>query len=70
MIVKLKRWGNSLGLIVPAEAVRERKLQNGDSIEIEIRGKAQTLYDLVGSVRLHGSLDSLMRDVKAGWDDL
>lgn len=70
MIVKLKRWGNSLGLIVPSETVHERQLRDGDLLEIEIRGRTQTLYDLAGSIQLRSDLDSLMREVKAGWDDL
>ena len=34
--VELKEWGNSIGVIVPAEKLRELGLQKGDRIEIEI----------------------------------
>lgn len=34
--VKLKEWGNSLGVIVPAEKLKELRLHKGDKIEIDI----------------------------------
>ena len=34
--VELKEWGNSLGLIVPAEKLKELGLHKGDKIEIDI----------------------------------
>ena len=37
--VELKDWGNSLGVILPKEKLRELKLQKGDVIEIEIIAK-------------------------------
>lgn len=37
--VELKEWGNSIGLIVPAEKLKELGLQKGDRIEIEILQK-------------------------------
>ena len=39
--VKIKQWGNSLGLIIPNEIVKLEELNTGDVIKIEIqkRGK-------------------------------
>ena len=34
--VELKEWGNSVGVILPAEKLKELKLKKGDKIEIEI----------------------------------
>ena len=70
VIVKLKRWGNSLGLIVPAQAVREHGLREGDLVDVELKGRAATLESLSGTVHLHTTLDRLMREIKEGWDDL
>lgn len=70
VIVKLRRWGNSLGLIVPARSVRERGLREGDLVDVELTGRASTLADLSGTIQLRTDLDRLMREVKEGWDDL
>ena len=34
--VELKEWGNSLGVIVPSEKLKEFKLRKGDKIDIDI----------------------------------
>ncbi len=34
--VELKEWGNSIGIILPMEKLKEMGLQKGDKVEIEI----------------------------------
>jgi len=34
--VQIKEWGNSMGVIVPAEKLKELGLKKGDKIEIDI----------------------------------
>lgn len=34
--VELKEWGNSLGVIMPSEKLKELGLHKGDKIEIDI----------------------------------
>ena len=36
---EVKAWGNSLGIILPAEKVRELRLRTGDKINVEILAK-------------------------------
>ena len=35
--IKIKQWGNSLGLIIPREVVKLEDLNEGDTIKIEIQ---------------------------------
>ncbi len=46
--LKLKRLGNSLGIIVPSEIVNQRKLREGEelTITIEIKNKT-TIADML-----------------------
>ncbi|MBI2147157.1 AbrB/MazE/SpoVT family DNA-binding domain-containing protein [Candidatus Woesearchaeota archaeon] len=39
MEVELKEWGNSLGIILPAETLREFGVGKGDKIDISIVAK-------------------------------
>jgi antitoxin component of MazEF toxin-antitoxin module len=39
MEVELKEWGNSIGVILPAEALRGLGLQKGDRVDISIVSK-------------------------------
>jgi antitoxin component of MazEF toxin-antitoxin module len=34
--VELKEWGNSMGVILPAEKLKELRLRRGDKIDIDI----------------------------------
>jgi len=34
--VELKEWGNSIGVIIPIEELKELGLEKGDKVEIEI----------------------------------
>jgi len=70
VLAKVRRWGNSLGLIVPADIVRARGLREGDQVDIEIRQRVPTIEELAGSFQLRTNLKTLLREMEEGWDDL
>jgi len=37
--VKLKKWGNSLGIIIPSETLKKKKLKEGEEVIVEIEKK-------------------------------
>ncbi len=45
---KLRKWGDSLGVVVPKEVVNEQRLKEGDEILIDIK-PARTMKDIFGS---------------------
>ena len=47
---KLKKWGNSLGIIVPREILIERGLKEGQDILVDI-SKEGDLSDIFGSLK-------------------
>lgn len=50
--VHTKQWGNSLGIIIPAEIVRECQLKPHQDIVVEIKEKTgNVLGELFGSVK-------------------
>jgi len=70
VLTKVRRWGNSLGLIVPADVARARGLRDGDQVDIEIRKRVPTIEELAGSFQLRTDLKTLLREMEEGWDDL
>ena len=48
--VKLKKWGNSMAVVVPSRLVEERNLKENDTIVIEVVRKAD-LSDVFGSLK-------------------
>ncbi|MBS3098590.1 hypothetical protein J4462_00070 [Candidatus Pacearchaeota archaeon] len=68
--VKLKRWGNSMAVIVPNKVIEEKNLRENDSIVIEVVKKAD-LSGIFGSIKEKDRKMSgqQMKDmVRKGWN--
>mgnify|MGYP006269525653 CR=1 FL=1 len=70
MLAKARRWGNSIGLVIPAEVVKKERIRPGDAIELVVRKRIPALEELAGTVRLRHNLRDLLREMEEGWDDL
>lgn len=49
-LARAKKWGSSLGVVIPSEIVKEEKLHEGDKVIIEIR-KKKTVREIFGSMK-------------------
>ena len=50
-ISKLKAWGNSIGVILPKEELREEDLNVNDEVEVIVRKTSNPLKDTFGKLR-------------------
>jgi len=48
---KLKAWGNSIGIVLPKEALKEENLNLNDEIEVTIRKKTNPLKEVFGKLK-------------------
>lgn len=65
--LKLKRWGNSMGVVIPREIVEARNLQENDEIQVTIVKKAD-LSDIFGLVKERKMSGQAFKDmVRKGW---
>ncbi len=65
--VPVKKWGNSLGVILPADIAKEIGLAEKDFISIEIR-KTATLADMFGSLKgWKMSGQQIKNEARKGW---
>ena len=61
---KLRKWGNSLGIVIPFSVFEKRKLKEGDEITIFIKNEDDTLLkEMFGSFKFKKSTDKLMKEV-------
>lgn len=51
-VLRLRRVGNSLGIILPKELVEQKGLRADDPVRIEVE-RAARLHDVLGSLRHH-----------------
>jgi len=64
---KLRKWGNSVGVVIPNEFLRKNNLREGQEIIIEIV-KKNTIKELFGSLK-DWKIDSqkLKEDLRKDW---
>ncbi len=64
IVVKTKQWGNSIGLIIPKEIAREKNIEAGEEVlvEIEKKGKKTALQELSGALKFKKPTEQLLRE--------
>ncbi len=61
----MRRWGNSLGVVIPREEASKEGLKENDEVEIVIR-KAVDIRQLFGKYKFR-DLQSLKDELREGW---
>jgi len=65
--LKVKEWGNSLGLIIPSEIVNKENIMSNDEITITI-SKNDSLEDFFGKSKIKKSAQELKDESRKGWE--
>ncbi len=61
----MRKWGNSLGVVIPREEASKEGLKENDEVEIVIR-KAVDIRQLFGKYKFR-DLQSLKDELREGW---
>ena len=64
IISKTRKWGSSLGVIIPKDIVKELKLRENEEIAIEITKKDNPLKELFGSGKFSKPTEQLLKEVR------
>lgn len=60
---KLRRWGNSFGIIVPQIVIEKTKSNEGDEINVLFRKERPNLRKLFGAHRFSKPVKKLMEEM-------
>lgn len=61
---RLRRWGNSFGIVVPQKAVEETKAREGDEVTILFKKeKNNVLKEMFGTHKFSKPIKKLMKEV-------
>lgn len=69
---KLRKWGGSTGLIIPAEVVRRRRLRPGRRVRFNVEPAELVAEDFVGFLgRNYKKIDweAVDKELATGWGD-
>jgi len=50
-VIKLRAWGNSVGVILPKEMLKEESLSINDEVDIILKKRSNPLKDAFGKLR-------------------
>lgn len=64
----VRRFGESLGVVIPSEEVARQGLTEGDSVEVVVE-KRTNLRELFGSAKFRKSAQETKDDSRRGWRD-
>ena len=66
---KTKKWGSSIGVIIPKEVIREQNIKADQEVTLTISKKPITTgKDLWGTFKFKKSTEQLMREVDKDFD--
>lgn len=66
--VVIKRWGNSMGVIIPKELIDKENLKEKDKVAIELLKEAD-LSDIFGKIKKRKVSGQKFKDIaRAGWN--
>ncbi|MBI4918948.1 AbrB/MazE/SpoVT family DNA-binding domain-containing protein [archaeon] len=67
---KTKKWGSSIGIIIPKEIVDKENISIGEKIVVEIksRPKAGDIFGDIPGWKWKRSTAEIIKEVKKGWD--
>lgn len=68
IVLTARKWGNSLGVSLPAEVVAKERLRPNDKVVVCIK-KAARLQDLFGTLKLKKSSQRVKDEMRSGWGD-
>jgi antitoxin component of MazEF toxin-antitoxin module len=66
--VNVKKWGNSMGVLLPRELIRKERIEENDKIFIEVVKKAD-LSDIFGLIKNRKVSGQKFKDMaREGWE--
>jgi len=67
---KAKRWGSSIGVIIPKEIVEAKQIRENDIITIEIKKELLFVRDVFGMLKnkIHKPTQEIKDEMREGWE--
>ncbi len=59
-----KKWGNSIGVVIPRSAIEASNIKPGEKITIEIQKKENPLKELFGALKFKKPTEEILKEVR------
>ncbi len=62
--VKTKKWGNSIGVVIPSETIERLSIKPEEEIIIEIEKKNNVLKEMFGKAKIKKSSKKMIKEFR------
>ena len=62
--VQTKKWGNSVGVVIPIEIIQKMNIKPEEHLTIEINKKENVLKELFGAFKFNKSTEQILKEVR------
>ncbi|MEK6793013.1 MAG: AbrB/MazE/SpoVT family DNA-binding domain-containing protein [Nanoarchaeota archaeon] len=62
--VKTKKWGNSIGIVIPSETINRLNIKPEERIVIQIEKKTNVLKEMFGIMKSKKSTKQMVREAR------
>lgn len=66
--VEVRKWGHSLGLILPRELTKKHGIREYEKVEIKLK-KVSGAEELFGKLHFGKPAKKIIKEIKEGWKD-
>ena len=63
---RLRKWGNSIGIVIPNDVLRSQSLKEGEEVIVEIERK-KSMKELFGSLKIKIDSQKLKDQLRKEW---
>lgn len=68
MKLKIKKWGNSLGAVLPKEMIKKKGLKEGSTVEVLVpENRKVDINKLFGSFKFKKSAQQMKDEMREAW---
>ena len=64
IISKTRKWGSSIGVIIPKDVAKELKIRENQEVYLDIKPKDNPLKELFGSAKLSKPTEQLLKEIR------
>ena len=62
--LKTRKWGNSIGVVIPLEIVNKMNLKSEETILVDINKKDNVLKELFGSLKTKKQTEQILKEAR------
>ncbi len=59
-----KKWGNSIGIVIPRGAIEAGGIKPGERVVVEIQKKENPLRELFGALKFKRKTEEILKEVR------